>query len=352
MRWCSADELGAGVLVAGGTALDQRRFAAANLGPCDGGNRLHVTVLPPSYHPASPREPRRPGRLEPGRRWKFPLRAVSGRVGASCRVARMSGGEADPVSCSWSLLVCVGRRLRAGGRAPGGRIPPADRPRRGRAGPGRHLCGDRELQRRDHAQGRLDARLPEARRGLPAPAAARCGWTEPAQVRRARSGGRRRHARPARAAELDPLAPRPLELLGDISYSTPAVRPRRRALPGYIELDDRSPRVLYKLALAHYSGAGPSPPSRRSAGDRDRRSVCRRRFTCSDSATATCSSRAIAAGAGNRGPPRASAAARARRTGRSLWRTGRLDDRMAQLEALPGSIPARAAGRAWPRVCA
>ena len=36
-----ADEFGTGLFVAGGTALDEGGFPAPNLGPCDGGNRLH-----------------------------------------------------------------------------------------------------------------------------------------------------------------------------------------------------------------------------------------------------------------------------------------------------------------------
>ena len=36
-----ADEFGAGVFVAGGAALDEGGFPAPDLGPGDGGNRLH-----------------------------------------------------------------------------------------------------------------------------------------------------------------------------------------------------------------------------------------------------------------------------------------------------------------------
>ena len=55
-----------------------------------------------------------------------------------------------------------------------------------------------------------------------------------------------------RAAELDPLAPRPLELLGDVNYALLRYDRGRRALPeATSQLDDRSPRILYKLALAH-----------------------------------------------------------------------------------------------------
>jgi tetratricopeptide (TPR) repeat protein len=61
-----------------------------------------------------------------------------------------------------------------------------------------------------------------------------------------------------RAAELDPLAPRPLELMGDISYSLLRYDRAAERYRAYVELDDRSPRVLYKLALAQYSGGRPS----------------------------------------------------------------------------------------------
>ena len=53
-----------------------------------------------------------------------------------------------------------------------------------------------------------------------------------------------------RAAELDPLAPQPRELLGDISGQ---MGDHARAIDRYREylrLDDRAPRVLYKLAVS------------------------------------------------------------------------------------------------------
>ncbi len=61
-----------------------------------------------------------------------------------------------------------------------------------------------------------------------------------------------------RAAELDPLAPRPLELLGDVNYSLQRYDRAAEEYQKYIELDDRSPRLLYKLALAHYSAGVPN----------------------------------------------------------------------------------------------
>ena len=60
-----------------------------------------------------------------------------------------------------------------------------------------------------------------------------------------------------RAAELDPVAPRPLELLGDVNYAMRRFGRAAERYQRYIELDDRSPRVLYKLGLALYSGRRP-----------------------------------------------------------------------------------------------
>ncbi len=62
-----------------------------------------------------------------------------------------------------------------------------------------------------------------------------------------------------RAAELDPLAPRPVELLGDVNYAILRYDRAVEQYQRYIELDDRSPRVLYKLALAQYRAGRPRP---------------------------------------------------------------------------------------------
>jgi tetratricopeptide (TPR) repeat protein len=56
------------------------------------------------------------------------------------------------------------------------------------------------------------------------------------------------------ASEIDPVAPRPLELLGDVNY---ALLRYDRAVECYrkcIRLDDRAPRIHYKLGLALYEG--------------------------------------------------------------------------------------------------
>lgn len=65
-----------------------------------------------------------------------------------------------------------------------------------------------------------------------------------------------------RAAELDPLAPRPLELIGDVSYALRRYDRAAERYQAYVDLDDRSPRVLYKLALAHYTAGRPLPAVR------------------------------------------------------------------------------------------
>jgi len=60
------------------------------------------------------------------------------------------------------------------------------------------------------------------------------------------------------ASDLDPSATRPLEQLGDVALAMH--RPDRAAerYAAYVQLDDRSPRVLYKLALAHYRSGQPA----------------------------------------------------------------------------------------------
>jgi len=65
-----------------------------------------------------------------------------------------------------------------------------------------------------------------------------------------------------RAAELDPLAPRPLELIGDVSYALRRYDRAAERYQAYVDLDDRSPRVLYKLGLAHYIAGQPLPAVR------------------------------------------------------------------------------------------
>jgi tetratricopeptide (TPR) repeat protein len=61
----------------------------------------------------------------------------------------------------------------------------------------------------------------------------------------------------ARAAELDPLATRPRELLGDVNYSLARFARAADRYEEYLDIDEVSPRVLYKLALAQYRAGTP-----------------------------------------------------------------------------------------------
>jgi len=53
------------------------------------------------------------------------------------------------------------------------------------------------------------------------------------------------------ASTLDPTAPQPIELLGDISAAMGLYDEARGHYDRYLQLDDRGTRVLYKLALAY-----------------------------------------------------------------------------------------------------
>lgn len=54
------------------------------------------------------------------------------------------------------------------------------------------------------------------------------------------------------ASRLDPAATRPLELLGDVNTALERYANAAESYEAFIRLDDRSPRVHYKLALARY----------------------------------------------------------------------------------------------------
>lgn len=69
------------------------------------------------------------------------------------------------------------------------------------------------------------------------------------------------------ASQLDPAATRPLEQLGDVFYALQQYERAGDRYAAFVQIDDRAPRVLYKLALArHRSGdaAGAIPPLRRA----------------------------------------------------------------------------------------
>ena len=60
------------------------------------------------------------------------------------------------------------------------------------------------------------------------------------------------------AAELDPTAPRPRELLGDVSYALGRYTRAIERYQEYLALDDSSHRLFYKLGLAQYRAAQPA----------------------------------------------------------------------------------------------
>ncbi len=62
-----------------------------------------------------------------------------------------------------------------------------------------------------------------------------------------------------KAAELDPTATKPLELLGDLNAGLERFARAQESYEAYLRLDDRSAAVLYKLALARYRLGHPQP---------------------------------------------------------------------------------------------
>ncbi len=60
------------------------------------------------------------------------------------------------------------------------------------------------------------------------------------------------------ASDLDPTAPRPLELLGDVNASLLRYDRAAARYQAYLGIDDQSPRVLYKLGLVRYRAGEPA----------------------------------------------------------------------------------------------
>jgi tetratricopeptide (TPR) repeat protein len=61
-----------------------------------------------------------------------------------------------------------------------------------------------------------------------------------------------------RAAELDPTATRPQEALGDVAVAQKQFAAAAEHYRLYVRIDDRAPRVLYKLAYAEYNAGRPA----------------------------------------------------------------------------------------------
>ena len=71
------------------------------------------------------------------------------------------------------------------------------------------------------------------------------------------------------AVRLDPVAARPLEQLGDVNYALRDYARAAERYDAYVQLDDRSSTVFYKLALARYRMglvAAAIPPLRQALG--------------------------------------------------------------------------------------
>jgi tetratricopeptide (TPR) repeat protein len=80
-----------------------------------------------------------------------------------------------------------------------------------------------------------------------------------------------RDAREANA--LDPTAPQPIELLGDINSAMGRHERASEHYQRYLSLEDRTPRVYYKLAVAHFRNGQPAraiEPLRKAAALDDR----------------------------------------------------------------------------------
>ena len=67
------------------------------------------------------------------------------------------------------------------------------------------------------------------------------------------------------ASELDPTAPRPLELLGDVNASLLRYDRAAARYQAYLAIDDQSPRVLYKLGLVRYRAGAARRGDRRAS---------------------------------------------------------------------------------------
>ena len=78
------------------------------------------------------------------------------------------------------------------------------------------------------------------------------------------------------ASELDPTAPRPLELLGDVNASLLRYDRAAARYQAYLAIDDQSPRVLYKLGLVRYRAGQPAEGDRRASKGAHARPAVRR----------------------------------------------------------------------------
>ncbi|MFN8057805.1 MAG: tetratricopeptide repeat protein [Vicinamibacterales bacterium] len=144
-----------------------------------------------------------------------------------------------------------------------------------------------------------------------------------------------------RATELDPTAPRPLELLGDVDMDLKRFASAAERYTAYLARDERAPGVLYKLALARWR-EGSYAPALASLGEAERLGLTRPELYYLEALchiglqqpreAASLLQRAIEANP---------AFQEARHELERLWGTlGRPADQMMQLEALVALVPA------------
>ncbi len=157
------------------------------------------------------------------------------------------------------------------------------------------------------------------------------------------------------ASELDPTAPRPLELLGDVNASLLRYDRAAARYQAYLALDDQSPRVLYKLGLARYRAGQPAEGDRRaSKGARARPALRRSGLPARPLPAGRRSGMPRRSRALNRAVDLTPALLPAREELADLYgRLGRVDERLTQLEALaaldPGPSRSIALGLAYAR---
>jgi tetratricopeptide (TPR) repeat protein len=156
------------------------------------------------------------------------------------------------------------------------------------------------------------------------------------------------------ASDLDPTAPRPLELLGDVNTSLLRYDRAGARYQAYLAIDDQSPRVLYKLGLVRYRAGEPAegiPALRRALS-------LNPRFAEAHYVLGLClrdlHQNAEALAALTRAVDLAPALLPAREELAELYgRLGRVDERLTQLEALaaldPGPSRSIALGLAYSR---
>lgn len=208
------DELGAGGFFALGAAIDERRFAAADVRPSDDSRLLHG-----EFHYTS-LDPETASKFRPGCYDKVLVRKTIAGLAAGLLIVVAAAALAYQIAArqrDYRALVVRGDTA---------------------------LRDDQSFAAIEAYSGAIALR-PDSMLGY-----LRRGQT---YRRRADRGDLESAARDFRkAASLDPSASRPLEELGDVRYQLQQYERAIEAYDAAARLDDRSPGLLYKTALARY----------------------------------------------------------------------------------------------------